>query len=119
MSFPALLTYRQFVAQSSSMAPSQSLSTPSHIRSFAAGALGRHTPVFPPVHAGTELLHAPIPHVNIPRLSSITPLQSSSWLLHASPLGVTSPPHGLNTPALHVIVPAWHVPTFWVPIGPV
>src|SRR5688572_20450234 len=85
----------------SSMAPLQLSSTPSHVASLLDPAIGLHVPTMPAEQAATLFTQAPRPQVNVPRPLSIWLSQSSSALLHASPLGVTSPEQGVQTPAVH------------------
>src|SRR5512140_2628365 len=82
--------------QSSSTAPSQSSSTPSHAgpSMAVAGVPGTQATTPPLVHDETVLRHAPTPQLNWGRPSSFKVLQSSSWPLHASALGMTSPTQG-------------------------
>src|SRR4051812_7929479 len=89
----------------SSVAPLQSLSTPSHV-----SGLGPTPPTqvsAPLEHAITPAVHGPIPHLPEgqqataePGTSSMIPLQSSSMPLQASTPGSTSPTQAPKLAAL-------------------
>src|SRR6185295_17871563 len=72
-SSPPVATCQQ-TSQSSSTAPSQSLSMPSQPSGSMLGALGMHALTAPSEHAATVIAHAPVPQVTVPS-SSTSPLQ--------------------------------------------
>ncbi len=85
--------------------PSQS--NPTGQRAFSLLQFeGRQTP---------EVQTLPLPHRSP---SSVAPLQSSSFPLHASGAGSTWPAHAPQKPPEHVCVPDLHSPTSAVPVRP-
>src|SRR5262245_1390118 len=107
----------------SSVAPLQSLSAPSQIS--AEGLLPpRHWRV-PPEQRIAPAVHSPVPQLPHgqqatppPATSSVAPSQSSSWPLHSSARGRTSPTQPPQLDIVHCCEPARHGPTPSVPTGP-